>query len=55
MIRTLQQKIVALQQEDAVNLGDPEAMIKVYAETTIIRLMKDGGAGGYRRGIRIFP
>ena len=45
MIRTLQQKIVALQQEDAVNLGDPEAMIKVFAETTIIRLMKDGGAG----------
>ncbi len=45
MIRTLQQKIVALQQEDAVNLGDPEAMIKVYAETTIIRLMKDGAAG----------
>ena len=62
MIRTLQQKIVALQQEDAVDLGDPEAMIKVYAETTIIRLMKDGGAGGgreqrgaYRRGFRIFP
>ena len=45
MIRTLQQKIVALQQEDAVNLGDPEAMIKVYAETTIIQLMKDSGAG----------
>ncbi len=45
MIRTLQQKIVALQQEDAVNLGDPEAMIKVYAETTIIRLIKDGGTG----------
>jgi len=53
MIRTLQQKVVALQQEDAVNLGDPEAMIKVYAETTIIRLMKDGdriaGAFGYFR------
>ena len=45
MIRTLQQKIVALQQEDAVNLGDPEAMIKVFAETTIVQLMKDGGAG----------
>jgi succinate dehydrogenase / fumarate reductase flavoprotein subunit len=45
MIRTLQQKVVALQQEDAVTHGDPEAMIKVYAETTIIRLMKDGGAG----------
>jgi succinate dehydrogenase / fumarate reductase flavoprotein subunit len=53
MIRTLQQKVVALQQEDAVNLGDPEAMIKVFAETTIIRLMKDGdriaGAFGYFR------
>ena len=53
MIRTLQQKIVALQQEDAVSLGDPEAMIKVYAETTITRLIKDGdriaGAFGYLR------
>ncbi len=53
MIRTLQQKIVALQQEDAVNLGDPEAMIKVFAETTVIRLVKDGervaGAYGYFR------
>jgi succinate dehydrogenase / fumarate reductase flavoprotein subunit len=44
MIRTLQQKIVALQQEDAIKLGDPEAMIKVYSETTITRLLKDGGA-----------
>jgi succinate dehydrogenase / fumarate reductase flavoprotein subunit len=54
MIRTLQQKVVALQQEDAVALGDPEAMIKVYAETTITRLIKDGegrmaGAFGYIR------
>jgi succinate dehydrogenase / fumarate reductase flavoprotein subunit len=53
MIRTLQQKIVALQQEDAVSLGDPEAMIKVFAETTITRLIKDGdriaGAFGYFR------
>ena len=54
MIRTLQQKVVALQQEDAVDLGDPEAMIKVYAETTITRLVKDGegriaGAFGYFR------
>src|SRR6202034_1759955 len=39
MIRTLQQKVVALQQEDAARLGDPEAMIKVYAETTITRLV----------------
>jgi succinate dehydrogenase / fumarate reductase, flavoprotein subunit len=54
MIRTLQQKVVALQQEDAISLGDPEAMIKVYAETTITRLIKDGegriaGAFGYIR------
>jgi succinate dehydrogenase / fumarate reductase, flavoprotein subunit len=54
MIRTLQQEVVALQQEDARNLGDPEAMLKVYAETTITRLVKDGeriaGAFGYIRG-----
>ncbi|HET7018857.1 MAG TPA: fumarate reductase/succinate dehydrogenase flavoprotein subunit [Streptosporangiaceae bacterium] len=53
MIRTLQQRVVALQQEDAKTLGDPEAMIKVYAETTITRLIKDGeriaGAFGYIR------
>ena len=53
MIRTLQQKVVALQQEDAASLGDPEAMIKVFAETTITRLLKDGeriaGAFGYIR------
>ena len=49
MIRTLQQKVVALQQQDAVEFGDPEAMIKVFAETTITELIKDadsaGGAG----------
>jgi succinate dehydrogenase / fumarate reductase flavoprotein subunit len=49
MIRTLQQKVVALQQEDAINLGDPEAMIKVFAETTITRLVKDGAPGGEQR------
>jgi succinate dehydrogenase / fumarate reductase, flavoprotein subunit len=53
MIRTLQQKVVALQQEDAVAHGDPEAMIKVFAETTITRLLTAGGAiagaFGYRR------
>jgi succinate dehydrogenase / fumarate reductase flavoprotein subunit len=45
MIRTLQQKVVALQQEDAVTRGDPEAMIKVFAETTITELITSGGAG----------
>ncbi len=53
MIRTLQQKVVALQQEDAVSHGDPEAMIKVFAETTITRLIsadgKIAGAFGYVR------
>ena len=53
MIRTLQQRVVALQQQDAREHGDPEAMIKVFAETTITRLIKDGeriaGAFGYIR------
>src|SRR5262250_1434392 len=44
MIRTLQQKVVALQQQDARELGDPESMIKVFAETTITRLLRDGDA-----------
>ena len=53
MIRTLQQRVVALQQADSLELGDPEAMIRVFAETTITRLVKDGdriaGAFGYIR------
>jgi succinate dehydrogenase / fumarate reductase, flavoprotein subunit len=54
IIRTLQQKVVALQQQDAVEFGDAEAMIKVYAETTITELIKDSdgrvaGAFGYFR------
>ena len=54
IIRTLQQRVVALQQQDSIELGDPEAMIKVFAETTITRLLLDGGqlagAFGYVRG-----
>src|SRR5580700_9999664 len=46
MIRTLQQKVVALQQADAVEFGDPEAMIKVFAETTITELIKADGSAG---------
>ncbi|HEV3381399.1 MAG TPA: fumarate reductase/succinate dehydrogenase flavoprotein subunit [Trebonia sp.] len=54
MIRTLQQRVVALQQEDFAEFGDPEAMIRVFAETTITRLVKDSsgrmaGAFGYIR------
>jgi succinate dehydrogenase / fumarate reductase flavoprotein subunit len=53
LIRTLQQKVVAMQQDDAAQ-GDPEANIKVFAETTITRLIKDesgaiAGAFGYIR------
>jgi succinate dehydrogenase / fumarate reductase flavoprotein subunit len=58
MIRALQQKVVALQQDDAREHGDPEAMIKVFAETTITRLVKDGGriagAFGYARDTGAF-
>jgi succinate dehydrogenase / fumarate reductase flavoprotein subunit len=54
MIRTLQQRVVALQQEDSLSAGDPDAMIRVFAETTITRLLKDAsgriaGAFGYIR------
>ena len=54
MIRTLQQRVVALQQEDSLSLDDPDAMIRVFAETTITRLLKDAsgrisGAFGYFR------
>src|ERR1700726_4276667 len=52
MIRTLQQQVVALQQEDSLSAGDPDAMIKVFAETTVTRLIRDAdgrmaGAFGY--------
>lgn len=53
LIRTMQQKIVSLQQEDYAELGDYEARIRVFAETTITELIKDGdaiaGAFGYIR------
>src|SRR6195952_5205596 len=53
LIRTLQQKIVSLQQEDFKATGDYEANIKVFHECTITELIKtDGkisGAFGYWR------
>src|SRR5471030_2598115 len=53
MIRTLQQKIVSLQQADQDELHDAQAMIQVFAETTITSLLKEGGriagAVGYTR------
>ncbi|MDH6279840.1 fumarate reductase/succinate dehydrogenase flavoprotein subunit [Prescottella agglutinans] len=53
LIRTMQQKIVSLQQEDFAETGDYEARVKVFAECTITDLLKDGdriaGAFGYWR------
>src|SRR4051812_41921447 len=53
LIRTLQQKIVSLQQQDHAATGDYEAKIRVFHETTITELIKaDGrisGAIGYYR------
>ena len=46
IIRTLQQKIVSLQQEDKAELGDYEARIKVFHECSITDLLLDQGAGG---------
>jgi succinate dehydrogenase / fumarate reductase flavoprotein subunit len=49
LIRTLQQKIVSLQQEDFRETGDYEARIKVFAECTVTRLLTNDGrvAGAY--------
>jgi succinate dehydrogenase / fumarate reductase flavoprotein subunit len=48
LIRTLQQKIVALQQDDFAEHGDYEARIKVFHECTITELLKDGPANDGR-------
>ncbi|MGW1065813.1 fumarate reductase/succinate dehydrogenase flavoprotein subunit [Streptomyces aureus] len=42
LIRTLQQKIVSLQQEDMKETGDYESRLKVYQECTVTRVLKDG-------------
>ncbi len=42
LIRTLQQKIVSLQQEDFKETGDYEARLKVFQECTVTRVLKDG-------------
>jgi succinate dehydrogenase / fumarate reductase, flavoprotein subunit len=53
MIRTLQQKIVSLQQEDKREYGEYDARVRVFDETTITELLLDGdriaGALGYYR------
>ena len=49
LIRTLQQKIVSLQQEDFRATGDYQSKIKVFAEVTVTRLLVNDGriAGAY--------
>jgi succinate dehydrogenase / fumarate reductase, flavoprotein subunit len=49
IIRTMQQKIVQLQQKDGREFGDMEAKIKVFAECTITEILKENGkiAGAY--------
>ena len=49
IIRTLQQKIVSLQQDDKKELGDYEARIKVFHECSITDLILDEGADGIQR------
>jgi succinate dehydrogenase / fumarate reductase, flavoprotein subunit len=54
LIRTLQQKVVSLQQEDYRETGDYESQIRVFAELTVTDIFKDGrgavaGALGYWR------
>jgi succinate dehydrogenase / fumarate reductase, flavoprotein subunit len=53
LIRTLQQKIVSLQQEDFAEHGDYEARLKVFQECTVTRVLKEedrvSGVFGYVR------
>ncbi|MET7269891.1 fumarate reductase/succinate dehydrogenase flavoprotein subunit [Streptomyces flaveolus] len=53
LIRTLQQKIVSLQQEDARETGDYESRLKVFQECTVTRVLKEAnrvsGVFGYER------
>ncbi|MET9697936.1 fumarate reductase/succinate dehydrogenase flavoprotein subunit [Streptomyces sp. NPDC006529] len=53
LIRTLQQKVVQLQQQDFTEYGDHEARLKVFQECTVTRVLKEGarvsGAFCYER------
>ncbi|MFE1773386.1 fumarate reductase/succinate dehydrogenase flavoprotein subunit [Streptomyces sp. NPDC059008] len=43
LIRTLQQKIVSLQQEDEKEFGAHDARLKVFQECTVTRILKERG------------
>jgi succinate dehydrogenase / fumarate reductase, flavoprotein subunit len=51
LIRTLQQKIVSLQQEDERELGDLDARIRVFAELTITDLLHGDTGGSEPRAV----
>ncbi|GAA0918612.1 fumarate reductase/succinate dehydrogenase flavoprotein subunit [Streptomyces thermoalcalitolerans] len=57
LIRTLQQKVVSLQQEDFKETGDYESRLKVFQECTVTRILKtapDGGSAGESRVAGVF-
>ncbi len=54
LIRTLQQKIVSLQQDDDKRYGSADGQLEVFAEVTVTKILKDDsgavtGVFGYRR------
>ncbi|MFE7214367.1 fumarate reductase/succinate dehydrogenase flavoprotein subunit [Streptomyces sp. NPDC001698] len=53
LIRTLQQKIVSLQQEDKRETGDYESRLKVFQECTVTRILKTAPDGGSATGDRV--
>ncbi|MFB7570000.1 fumarate reductase/succinate dehydrogenase flavoprotein subunit [Streptomyces sp. NPDC056165] len=57
LIRTLQQKIVSLQQEDKRETGDYESRLKVFQECTVTRILKtapDSGSDAADRVCGVF-
>ncbi|RKT53338.1 fumarate reductase/succinate dehydrogenase flavoprotein subunit [Saccharothrix australiensis] len=50
LIRSLQQKVVSLQQEDFAATGDYESRLRVFQEFTVTDLVQDGGAAGVGAG-----
>jgi succinate dehydrogenase / fumarate reductase flavoprotein subunit len=46
LIRTLQQKVVSLQQEDYAETGDYESRLRVFQECTVTELLTETGPGG---------
>ncbi|MFE3855595.1 fumarate reductase/succinate dehydrogenase flavoprotein subunit [Streptomyces griseorubiginosus] len=53
LIRTLQQKIVSLQQKDKRETGDYESRLKVYQECTVTRVLKTEPKSGSAAGSRV--